>query len=149
MKEPVPGVGRRRPVSRGRFARPLFVLLLAGCAAAPPPAAPPAAPSAPGPAEAARHRAALATLHVENRTAHRITISFRPATPPGGAVGVGVVGGGTSALMAPVPAGESIFLTARTATGGWLEIGPRTFDVDEAWVWTVPADARFETGGDA
>jgi hypothetical protein len=139
--------GAARGACRRQFALPLALGMLAACAAAPPTPTPPAPPSAPGPAEAARHRAALATLHVENRTTHRLTISFRPATPPGGAVGIGVVGSATSALMAPVPAGEPIFLTARTATGARLEIGPRTFDVDEAWVWTVPADARFETGG--
>lgn len=118
----------------------LIALLTAACASEPqivplPP---------PGPAEAARHRAALATLHVENRTPHNLTIVYRVAAEAGAAsVAIGTALAGTRAAMAPVPAGEPIVLSARTADGAALEMAPRTFEVNQEWLWIVPRDAVF------
>jgi hypothetical protein len=108
---------------------------LAGCArgAAPPPAA------APGPAEAARHRAALASITVVNNSSSTITILLRPAAPPRREVLLGTVPAGGSLLLPPVPAREPIHLTARAQNGSLLELPLRSFDIDEAWTWIVPA----------
>jgi hypothetical protein len=97
----------------------------------------------PGPAEVARHRAALAGVQVDNRTAHRLTISYRPAATHGGAISVGVAEPGQRADMAPVPAGEPIVFAARTPAGTILEMAPRTLEVDQEWIWIVPRDAVF------
>jgi hypothetical protein len=132
----------RHAAARAVWAGALSLWLVAGCAAPIQVAAP---TPAPGPAEAARHRAALANVTVENRTAHALTISFRPATPPGGPVGIGSVAPGARVTLAPVPAGEPIVLIARRADRSWLELEPRSFEIDETWHWVVPASATFRT----
>jgi hypothetical protein len=129
--------GRRMPAP--------CVLLLAAALAAAGCSRPVEVPSppAPGPAEVARHRAALATLRVDNRTVHRLTIAYRPAAEHGAIIGVGIAEPGAVAPMAPVPAGEPIVLTARTSTGAILEMAPRTLEVDQEWTWIVPREAVF------
>jgi hypothetical protein len=98
--------------------------------------------------ESARFGAALAHLTVDNRTPHRLTIAYRPATGPGGLVGVGTVDAGDTRDVAPIPAGEPIRLSARTPTGAELVLESRSFHIDEEWVWEIPADARFRPPGD-
>jgi hypothetical protein len=103
---------------------------------------------APGPAEAARHRAALATLSVENRTAQRLTIAFRPAGQPGAAtITIGAAAPGQLVELAPVPAGEPIVLIARAEDGRTHELPARTFAIDETWTWVVRQDTRFRSRG--
>lgn len=97
--------------------------------------------TAPGPAEAARHRAALATLRVDNRTAERLTIIYRPAADAGGPVAVGTVPPRSVALMAPLPAGEPLFLFARIDDGRTFTLPARTLEVEQEWTWVVPAGA--------
>src|SRR5512141_486774 len=60
------------------------------------------------PSEAARHKAALATIVVENGTSSELTIAFHSATPPVQQIVIGSVLPGAQARMAPVPAGEPI-----------------------------------------
>lgn len=90
-----------------------------------------------------RARAALATLHVENQTTMRLDILYRPAIRAGATVGIGYVDAGTTAEMAPVPAGEPLMLIARTAAGTELELPPRTFGIDGVWTWRIERSARF------
>jgi hypothetical protein len=90
-----------------------------------------------------RARAALATLVVENRTAERLEILYRHAGRGGAIVGVGHVAGGQTAEMAPVPAGESLVLIARTADGAELVLPPRTLAIDGSWTWLIERSARF------
>ena len=99
-------------------------------------------PPAPDP-DPERARAALATVHVANETTHRLAVSYRIAGRTGGQVGIGHVDAGATAEMAPVPAGEPLILTARTATGAELTLPPRTFDIDGAWTWRIDRAARF------
>jgi hypothetical protein len=101
------------------------------------------APIDPG-REARRHRAALATIIVENRTSLALFIAFRPAIGPGAEVVIGNVAAHATATIAPIPAGEPILLVARVSTGLQLELPPRSFAVDTTWTWVVPVDARFE-----
>lgn len=91
-----------------------------------------------------RHRAALATLTVDNRTDKRLRIAFRPAASPGGAVVVGEVEPAASATMAPIPAGELVILVALDPEGRRFDLEPRSFDVDATWTWVIPADAAFQ-----
>lgn len=102
---------------------------------------------APGPAdpgqEAERHRAALATITVQNATTRHLRIAFRPATGPGGEVVVGTVGPDSTATLAPVPAGEPILLAALTEDSARLVLPPRSFELDQRWTWRIPADAVF------
>jgi hypothetical protein len=119
----------------------LAVTLAAACAtarSAPTPGAP-GAPSA--------RRAALARLTVENQTGRRLTIAFRPTSPPENEIVVGDVAPGETSTMAPIPAGEPIVLSARSPEGETLQLAPRSFAVDEEWVWVIPRDARFTSGG--
>ncbi len=122
--------------SRPRLVFPLALLALAGCAS-----------RGPVPAEAARRSnarpAALARLTVENRTGHALTIAFRPAASSGAEVVVGEVASGADVEVAPVPAGEPIVLLARTQRGAVLRLPPRSFELDGAWHWVIPADAVF------
>jgi hypothetical protein len=101
-------------------------------------------PEPPAAADAARYRAALATVTVQNGTAHRLTIAFRPAAAPGGEVVVGEVAPASRATVAPVPAGEPIILMARTEQREELTLAPRSFALDAEWVWEIPFDARFQ-----
>jgi hypothetical protein len=118
----------------------LAAILLVACAGA----------SAPGPgdpgAEAERHRAALASITVENASPRRLRIAFRPAVGPGADVIVGAVGPDSSALMAPVPAGEPLLLSAVAADSSRFVLPPRSFDLGEHWTWRIPADAVFGAG---
>jgi hypothetical protein len=99
-------------------------------------------PPAPDP-DPERARAALATLHVDNQTAHQLTISYRIAGRAGGQVGIGRVAAASNAEMAPVPAGEPLILIARTSAGAELSLPPRTFVIDSAWTWHIEPGARF------
>ncbi|MBX6364257.1 MAG: hypothetical protein IRZ00_10355 [Gemmatimonadetes bacterium] len=91
-----------------------------------------------------RHRAALATLTVDNRTDRRLQIAFRPAASPGGAVVVGEVDPAATATMAPIPAGEPLILVAVDPEGRRFDLAPRSFDLDATWTWVIPADAAFQ-----
>jgi hypothetical protein len=123
----------------GRIPTALAValVLLAGCAAAPP-AVQPREP------EPARARAALASVFVENRTAERIAIAYRLTTRAGAEVVVGHADPGTTIELAPLPAGEPVILIARTQAGGELVLAARSFMLGTAWTWLVPADAQFQ-----
>lgn len=92
--------------------------------------------------ESARFGAALAHLTIDNHTRYRLTIVYRPATGPGGVVAVGEVDPGEKQSVAPIPAGEPLRLSARTAAGTEL-VETRSFEINEEWVWEIPADARF------
>lgn len=99
-------------------------------------------PPAPDP-DPERARAALATLFVDNSTAMQLAISYRIAGRGDGRVGIGRVDPGSSAEMAPVPAGEPLILVARTTAGAELTLPPRTFPIDSAWTWRIERSARF------
>ena len=119
-----------------------FILLLglaglAGCARGRPPQDPAL--------DASRHRAALATVVVQNGTGLSLVIAFRPAISPGGEVVIGRVEAGGSAQMAPIPADEPIVLRARRSTGEQLELPARSFDMDAEWVWVIPPESVFAT----
>ncbi len=119
------------------LARPLGLCLVLACARA----------SAPGPAdpgqEAERHRAALATLTVQNASAHHLRIAFWPATGPGAPVVVGTVGPDSTGTLAPVPAGEPLVLAALAEDSTRLVLPPRSFELGQRWTWRIPADAVF------
>lgn len=93
--------------------------------------------------EAQRHRAALAFVTVQNGTARRLQIAFRPAVGPGEDVIVGEVGPDSTASLAPVPAGEPIVLSAIDADSSRLALRPRSFDLNERWTWVIPPAADF------
>jgi hypothetical protein len=131
----------RRSHIRLLYAMRSVLLLLAGCLAAA--CASPPEWAAPRPPEPARARAALATLHVENATAVRLTVSYRLATRPAAEVEVGRVPPATRAELAPVPAGEPLILIARTDAGAELALPPRTFELDGDWTWRIPAGSTF------
>lgn len=90
-----------------------------------------------------RARAALATLYVDNQTATRLAIRYRPAVHGGATVGIGDVDAAATAEMAPVPAGEPLILIAETPAGAELELPPRTFAIDGVWTWRIERGARF------
>jgi hypothetical protein len=116
-----------------------FLLLLGALSGACMPARAPQDPAL----DASRHRAALATVVVDNRTTHPLIIAFRPALAPGGEVVVGRIPPETKLAVAPVPADEPIVLRARRATGEELALPARSFEMDAEWVWLIPADAPF------
>jgi hypothetical protein len=95
------------------------------------------------PIEAARHRAALASVTVSNATNAELSIAFRAATPPMQEVTIGKVGAAARARMAPVPAGEPIILIARRADGYELVMAARSLPLDVDWTWEIPRDANF------
>ena len=97
------------------------------------------------PAEAARHRAALASVTVENQTTLALSIAFRTATPPVQEVVIGRVAAGAKKRMAPIPAGEPIILVARRDDGGEYQTQARSFALDAEFVWDIPKDALFLT----
>jgi hypothetical protein len=117
----------------------LAILLLAAVAACarPPVAAPVREP------ELARARAALAALSVDNRTGERLLVAYRLAARPDSEVVAGQVPPQSFTEIAPVPAGESLILLARTAAGHELTLEPRAFPIDGEWTWVIPADTRF------
>lgn len=87
--------------------------------------------------------AALARLVVDNRTELRLEIAFRYAVEPGGEVGVGAVAPGSRVEVAPIPAAEPIILIARAGTFE-RRLDPRSFEVDELWVWVVRSEDADE-----
>jgi hypothetical protein len=95
------------------------------------------------PSEAARHRAALATVVISNETGEPLTIAFQSATPPLQEVTIGRVAVGTRARMAPVPAGEPIILIARRLDGSEFRLAARSFPPDAEWTWEIPQEATF------
>jgi hypothetical protein len=104
-------------------------------------------PTSPPPADPRRSGAALASVVVDNATAHVLSVAFRPAAGPGGEVVVGRVQPVSRAALAPIPAGEPIVLLARREDGRRLELRPRTFEIDAEWTWAIPADAVFRSDG--
>lgn len=112
-----------------------LLLLLAGCATAPERALP-------REPEPARARAALATVHVQNASAERITVLYRIAGRSA-EVAIGQVSPGATAALAPVPAGEPLLLIARTQAGAALTLPARAFAIDAEWTWAIPRDAAF------
>lgn len=100
----------------------------------------------PAPGEGVR-RAALATITVENRTAERLWIAFHAPGTPERTIGVGVVPPLETASVAPVLAGEPIVLSARNEAGAVYRLPPRTFEVDQEWIWVIPPDAAFADPG--
>lgn len=119
-------------------ARALVALLLAGCTRLPAPGT-----AEPG-ADPERHRAALATVTVQNETTRRLRIAFRAAVGPGGEVVVGEVGADSTVVVAPVPAGEPVLLSAIAEDSSRLVLPPRSFDLGERWTWRISADATFQ-----
>jgi hypothetical protein len=101
-------------------------------------------PAAPQPLRA---RAALATLHVENATPHRLSVLYRLAVGGDAVVGVGQVPPASRVRLAPVPAGEPLVLIARTAAGAEFALPARSFDIDGEWTWRIPARTRFVPPG--
>ena len=87
--------------------------------------------------------AALARLVVVNETGRALEVGFVPAAEAGGAVVVGRVDAGDTALMAPVPAQEPIRVFARDdAAIAWLP--PQSFEIDEEWTWRIDGQTSFE-----
>lgn len=114
----------------------IAVVILGGCSLR---SGPPEAP-----AEAARHRAALASVTVHNQTVLALTIALRTATPPVQEVVIGRVAAGATARMAPIPAGEPVILVARRNDGAEYQIPARSFALDAEFVWEIPKDAAFQ-----
>ncbi len=101
-------------------------------------------PPEPGTAsEAARHRAALATMSVENETNLELQIAFRTAVPPIQETIIGRVGANARAAMAPVPAGEPLIMVARRPDGAEYQGKVQSFPLDGAVVWSIPKTATF------
>ena len=96
------------------------------------------------PDDEARHRAALATVVVENLTALPLRVSYRTATPPIQEVQLASIPARGRLSLPPVPAGEPLLLLARREDGTELALGPRSFSIDENWTWQIPADAVFK-----
>ena len=101
-------------------------------------------PAEPGTAsEAARHRAALATMSVDNQTDLVLEIAFRTAVPPIQETIIGRVSANARAAMAPVPAGEPLIMVARRADGAEYQGKVQSFPLDGAVVWSIPKSATF------
>ena len=96
------------------------------------------------PSEAARHKAALATVVVFNATTSDLTIAFRSASQSNQEIVIGRVGGGEKRSMAPVPAGEPIILIARTSDRSEFRLAAQSLPLDAEWVWQIPTDTRFQ-----
>ncbi len=119
----------------GRLLLLSAVLLAGGCATR--------APETGAPSEAARHRAALATMSVVNETALPLDIAFRTAVPPIQETVIGRVAAHGRAALAPVPAGEPLIMVARRADGAEYQGKVQSFPVDGAVVWSIPKGATF------
>lgn len=113
----------------------LLALCMTGCAAR--------APRNDAPAEAARHRAALASVTVVNETSLLLEIAFRSAVPPVQEIVIGRAAPGSRVAMAPVPAGEPILLVARRDDGAEYQARIQSFPLDGAVVWNIPRTATF------
>ena len=112
-----------------------FTIVVAACAGR--------APEVASPDEAARHRAALATVAVINETAHALEIAIRTAVPPIQETIIGRVAADARAPMAPVPAGEPVILVARRDDGAEYQAKVQSFPLDGAVEWKIPKDATF------
>jgi len=88
-------------------------------------------------------RAALTELTVANHTDRTLTIAFRTASATTPETIVGTVAAGTTARVAPIPAGEPISLVAREPDGGEFVLAPYSFQIGGAWTWEIPATAAF------
>jgi hypothetical protein len=97
----------------------------------------------PSGAEPRAFGAALAHIAVVNHTPYRLTIVFRAAAGRGREVAIGSIDAGGRRSLAPVPAGEALILIARAAGIGEFVLDPRSFTLDQRWVWEIPADAQF------
>lgn len=95
------------------------------------------------PSDGGRHRAALATVTVDNMTTYRLTVAFRSAAPPVLEVIIGKVEPGVRSSLAPVPAGEPIVLIARQSDGSELVLAARSFPLDAEWTWQIPRNTTF------
>jgi hypothetical protein len=95
------------------------------------------------PVEAARHRAALATISVNNETSALLEIAFRTAVPPIQETVIGRVPAGGRAAMAPIPAGEPLILVARRNDGAEYQAPVQSFPLDGAVEWRIPKSATF------
>jgi hypothetical protein len=115
-----------------------LVLLAVGACYTPPPV------TSSRDAEPARARAALATLHIDNRSAERLTVLYRIASRGAAEVVVGQVPARSFLEVAPVPAGEPLVLVARTAAGAELTLDSRAFQIDAEWTWVIAVDAPFQ-----
>jgi hypothetical protein len=100
-------------------------------------------PRVEAPAEAARHRAALASVAVINETDARLDIAFRTAAPPIQETVIGSVAARARAVMAPVPAGEPVILVARRPDGAEYQARVQSFALDGSVEWRIPKDATF------
>jgi len=116
----------------GKFVALAAVIAIAGCAVG-------RASTVGG--EAGVRRAALARIIVDNRTGEAIDVAFLTVADPGREVVVGGVAARSTALVAPVLAGEPIILVARTASGAELRLAARSFEDGAEWTWVIPEDA--------
>ena len=114
----------------------VVALVLTGCAAR-------TGPEAGTPSDAARHRAALATMSVVNETSLPLEIAFRTAVPPIQETVIGRVAANGRAAMAPVPAGEPLIMVARRSDGAEYQGKVQSFPLDGAVVWSIPKSATF------
>jgi hypothetical protein len=139
-------VNRRRVERLRRSERPparlravaLGMLAISGCFAG-------SRTTGPTGAEPRAFGAALAHIAVVNHTPYRLTIAFRAAAGPTREVAIGSIDAGARRSLAPVPAGEALILIARAAGVGELVLDPRSFTLDQRWVWEIPADAQFRS----
>jgi hypothetical protein len=107
----------------------------AGCAAR--------APVVEAPSEAARHRAALASVAIVNDSPYALAIAVRTAVPPIQETIIGRVAAQARAPMAPVPAGEPVILVARRDDGAEYQAAVQSFPLDGSVEWRIPKDANF------
>jgi len=121
-----------RVVAFNKFVALAAVIAVAGCVAG---------RSSTVRGEAGVRRAALARIIVDNRTAEAIDVAFLTVADPGREVVVGGVAARSTALVAPVLAGEPIILVARTASGAELRLAARSFEDGAEWTWVIPEDA--------
>jgi hypothetical protein len=101
------------------------------------------APVVEPPSEAARHRAALASVAVINDTRYPLAIVVRTAVPPIQETIIGRVAAEAHAPMAPVPAGEPVILVARRDDGAEYQAAVQSFPLDGSVAWRIPKDATF------
>jgi hypothetical protein len=130
-----PSSARQTSLGTRRWVLPCAAVLVVGCAYFP------GRSSRSVPDDEARHRAALASLVVINRTDSTLNIAYRMAPPQAQEVGLGTVAAGARARVAPVPAGEPIVLVARRADGAEFALPPRSYPLDAEWIWEIPANA--------